>query len=110
MNIAKVIAVIGLLAMTLVIGYAFTVGNFAIEGAWLLAHPWGQVSLVDLYVGFAIFSMWIVYRENSLSRSIVWIVLMIVLGNWTAALYSLLALNSSAGNWQKFWMGNRAHA
>jgi hypothetical protein len=38
-KIAKLIAFIGLLAMTLVIVYAFASGNFADEGAWLISHP-----------------------------------------------------------------------
>jgi hypothetical protein len=108
-KIAKLIAFIGLLAMTLVIVYAFASGNFADEGAWLISHPWGVVSLVDLYVGFALFSMWIVYRESSPVKAGVWVLLMAVLGNWTAALYVLLALNASRGDWNKFWMGHRAH-
>ena len=105
MKIAQVISIIGLVAMTAVIAYAFVVGDFNAEGAWLMAHPWGQVSLVDLYVGFAIFSMWIVYREKSVVRSIIWVVLMMALGNWTASLYVLLALYSSGGDWRRFWMG-----
>jgi len=104
-NTAKVISIIGLVAMTSVIAYAFVVGDFNAEGAWLMAHPWGQVSLVDLYVGFAIFSMWIVYREKSVVRSIIWVVLMMAMGNWTASLYVLLALYSSGGDWRRFWMG-----
>lgn len=107
MNIAKWIALLGLLAMTLVIGYAFAVGDFAAEGAWLTSHPWGVVSLVDLYVGFVLFSLWIVYRENSPARAAVWVALMMVLGNWTAALYVLLALRASGGEWRKFWLGQR---
>lgn len=108
MNTVKIIAVVGLLAMTAAILYAFIAGDFASEGAWIASHPWGIVSLVDLYVGFVIFSMWIVFREQSLARSVIWVALMMVLGNWTAALYVLLALNSSRGNWKKFWLGNRA--
>ncbi len=110
MNSAKIISILGLIAMTAIIGYAFATGNFAGEGAWLFAHPWGQVSLVDLYVGFTLFSMWIVYRENSPARSVVWVVLMLVLGNWTAALYILLALNASGGDWKRFWNGRRLPA
>ena len=30
---------------------------------WLISNPWGIVSLVDLYVGFTVFSMWIWFRE-----------------------------------------------
>ena len=109
MNIAKVISTIGLLAMTAVLGYAFTSGSITTEGAWLFAHPWGQVSLVDVYVGFALFSGWVVYRENSMARSLLWIGLIIVLGNWSSSLYALLALISSRGDWKHFWMGNRAY-
>ena len=38
----------------------------------------------------------------------VWVVLMMVLGNWTAALYVLLALVKCRGDWEGFWMGERA--
>jgi len=110
MKAVTVLSVVGLLAMTGVILYAFLVGDFASEGAWIVSHPWGIVSLVDLYVGFALFSAWIIYRESSPFKAAVWVVLMIVLGNWTAALYVLLALNSSRGDWKKFWMGRRAEA
>jgi hypothetical protein len=70
--------------------------------------PWGIVSLVDLYVGFALFSGWIVFRERSWPRSLIWIALVMVLGFFTASLYVLLALRSSAGDWRRFWMGERA--
>jgi hypothetical protein len=106
-KIAKVIALLGLLVMTAVLIYGFTAGDFAEEGKQLLSMPWGVVSLVDLYVGFVLFSGWIVYREKSAVRSIVWVVLMMVLGFWTASLYTLIALQSSGGDWQRFWMGHR---
>lgn len=106
MKIAKAVALLGFLAMTGILIYAFTTGNFAQEGRTLLSMPWGIVSLVDLYVGFVLFSGWIVYREKSLARSIVWIVLMMVLGFFTASLYTLIALQTSGGDWERFWMGN----
>jgi hypothetical protein len=107
MRIAKVVALLGLLAMTGILIYAFTTGNFTQEGNVLLSMPWGIVSLVDLYVGFILFSGWIVYREKSLARSIVWVVLMMVLGFFTASLYTLIALQTSGGDWKRFWMGRR---
>ena len=108
MKIAKVIAFLGLLAMTGILIYGFTVGDFAKEGRQLLSMPWGIVSLVDLYVGFVLFSGWIVYREQSFVRSLVWVALMMILGFWTASLYTLIALQRSGGSWQRFWMGQRA--
>ena len=108
MKAAKAIALLGLLAMTVVLVYGFTVGDFAEEGKQLLSMPWGIVSLVDLYVGFVLFSGWIVYREESAVRSVVWVVLMMVLGFWTASLYTLIALQTSRGDWRRFWMGRRS--
>jgi hypothetical protein len=98
----------GLLAMTAVLIYGFTVGNFAEEGRQLLSMPWGIVSLVDLYVGFVLFSGWIVYRERSFARSVVWVILMMILGFWAGSLYALLALQHSGGDWRRFWLGRRA--
>ena len=107
MKIAKAIALLGLLAMTAILVYGFSVGDFSGEGVRLLAMPWGIVSLVDLYVGFTLFSCWIVYREKSVLRSIIWVVLMMTLGFWAGALYTFLALQTSRGYWDRFWKGNR---
>jgi hypothetical protein len=107
MKIAKMIALTGLLAMTAVLIYGFTAGNFSTEGAKLLDMPWGIVSLVDLYVGFALFSCWIVFREKALLPSIVWVAMMMVLGFWAGALYTFLALQTSRGDWKQFWYGRQ---
>jgi len=106
-SVAKVVAVLGLAAMTAVLIYGFTVGDFGEEGSILLSMPWGIVSMVDLYVGFTLFSGWIIYREKSPVRSIVWVILMMVLGSFTDSLYALIALITSRGDWERFWLGNR---
>jgi hypothetical protein len=106
-DVAKVVALLGLVAMTAVLIYGFTVGDFGEEGSILLSMPWGIVSMVDLYVGFTLFSGWIIYREKSPVRSIVWVILMMVLGSFTASLYALIALITSRGDWERFWLGNR---
>ena len=105
MTVAKIVAALGALAMAAILIYGFTVGDFGGEGAVLLSMPWGIVSLVDVYVGFILFSGWIVYREKSLLRSAVWIILVMILGNFTASLYALIALLTSGGDWKRFWMG-----
>lgn len=110
MKAAKIISVLGILAMTAVLVYGFTVGDFGSDGAELLQNPWGVVSMVDLYTGFILFSGWIVYRERSIARASIWVVLMMVLGFFTASLYVFLALSSSGGEWKKFWMGDRVDA
>ena len=107
MKIAKILAFLGILAMTAVLIYGFTVGDFGSDGGEIINNPWGIVSLVDLYTGFILFSAWIIFREGLTLRSVVWVILMMVLGFFTASLYALIALYQSGGDWQKFWMGNR---
>ncbi len=108
MQAAKLIALAGLLAMTAVLVYGFTLGDFSAEGARLLAMPWGIVSLVDLYVGFALFSGWIVFREKAWLPALIWLILMMVLGFWAGALYTFIALQTSGGDWKRFWLGKHA--
>ena len=108
MKIAKAVSLLGIFAMTAVLVYGFTVGDFIEDGSQLLSSPWGIVSLVDLYVGFILFSGWIIYREKSALRSIVWVFFMMTLGFFTGALYTFIALQTSGDDWQRFWMGRRA--
>jgi len=108
MKIAKIISLLGVLAMTAVLIYGFAIGDFSGEGSQLLSMPWGIVSLVDLYTGFTLFSMWIIYREKSLPVAILWTFAMMTLGFFAGALYAFLALQSSGGDWRKFWLGKHA--
>jgi hypothetical protein len=109
LKVPIILAALGLLAMTLVLIYGFTSGDFSRDGALLLQNPWGIVSMVDLYTGFILFSIWIVYREKSIWRASAWVVLMMVLGFFTGSLYMLIALLTSKGDWKSFWMGERAN-
>jgi len=108
MKIAKLIAWLGAAAMTAALLNGFITGDFARDGGALLANPWGVVSLVDLYVGFILFSMWIAFRETKILLAVVWIVLMMVLGFFTGAVYVLVALYASQDDWVKFFLGGRA--
>ncbi len=108
MKLAKIISVLGMLAMTAVLIYGFTIGDFLGEGSKLMAMPWGIVSLVDLYTGFTLFSAWIIYREKSLPVAIVWTVAMMTLGFFAGSLYAFINLQSSNGDWRKFWLGKHA--
>ncbi len=107
MRIAKGISLLSLLTMGASLLYGFIKGNFREEGKNIVSMPWGIVSLVDVYVGFTLFCGWIVYREKSLVRSTPWVLSTMILGNFTASLYTLLALQSSKGDWRRFWMGQR---
>ena len=107
MELVILIAILGTVAMAVVILWAGVSVNFFDAGAELLANPWGVVSLVDLYIGFIIFSAWIAYRETSMTARIIWITLMMVFGFLTASIYLLFVIRQSQGDWQRFFHGER---
>ncbi len=107
MKTAIIMAWLGTLAMIAVLLNGFINGDFSADGAELLANPWGIVSLVDLYVGFILFSMWIAFREKSVASAVIWIILMMVFGFLTASIYILINLYRSSGNWLSFFLGAR---
>lgn len=108
MRIAKIISALGVLAMAAVLIYGFTIGNFFAEGSQLASMPWGIVSLVDLYTGFTLFSVWVIYREKSPLIAILWTIAMMTLGFFAGSLYVFIALQTSGGDWRKFWLGKHA--
>jgi len=108
MRLARTVTGIGAAGMAAVLIYALTRGDFSQEGARLLSMPWGIVSLVDLYVGFALLSGWILFRKASRGRAVVWILFIQLLGSLTASVYAFLALGSSGGDWRRFWLGTHA--
>lgn len=105
MKLAKIISLLGILAMTAALINGFTRGDFFGEGSQLFAMPWGIVSLVDLYTGFTLFSAWIIYREKSIPVAILWTIAMLTLGFFAGSLYAFIALQNSNGDWRKFWLG-----
>lgn len=108
MKLPKILTWLGLGAMTYGLANGFIQGDFVEDGKELLANPWGVMSMIDLYVGFTLFSMWIFYREKQPIKAILWTILMMVLGFFTACIYVLMALYKSKGNWDLFFKGNRA--
>lgn len=107
MRFAKIVSLLGVIAMTVVLINGFVNGSFFEDGSMILNNPWGVVSLVDLYVGFILFALWIAYRENSILRAIIWIVLLMVLGFFIGALYVLITLYTSKENWMVFFLGEK---
>lgn len=87
--------------------HAFHRGNLGVEGAALLAMPWGRATVVEVYAGIGLFTGWIVYRERSRTVAALWIGLICLAGNAASALYVLVALRASGGDPCGFWMGAR---
>lgn len=108
MRTAKVIAWLGVVAMTLALFQGFSQGDFLKDGGMILKNPWGIVSMVDLYVGFILFSMWIYFREGNPVAAVVWIAAMMIFGFFAGSLYTAINLGRSKGDWHRFFLGHRA--
>ena len=105
MVIAKIVALLGGLAQFIILIYGFIKGDFSAAGDFFFNDPWGIVSLVDVYVGFLFFCIWVIYREEKLWKALIWSLAILTLGNFPAGIYAFLALQKSDDNWRKFWMG-----
>ena len=103
MTITKIISYFITLSMAGVIFWAQ--GEVAIFDSPIPDLPRGVLSIVDLYSGFVLFSLWIFYKEQVLP-AIVWTFFVMTLGSFTIALYVIYSINKSDGNVQKFFMGN----
>ena len=108
MKTLTILATLGVLAMTVILVYAFVEGDFSGEGRQLLSMPWGTVSLVDLYVGFFVFAAWIFHREGITLRSLLWIAAVMTLGSLAICIYVLVCVRTSKGDWHSFFMGRHA--
>jgi hypothetical protein len=62
----------------------------AVRQLW--PDPWFRATLADAYFGFLFFWLWVVWREQSLAKSILWFFLIMALGNFAMAGYLLLQL------------------
>jgi len=105
MKTAKIFAISATAIMFITLVYGFAAGRFFEEGGILLAMAWGQVSLVDVYIGFFLFSGWVLYREDQKLSAFLWILLIMVLGNFITSLYVTLCLFRCQGNFKQFWLG-----
>jgi hypothetical protein len=103
MRYAKILSFVGFLIMLGMLIYGFTMGDFSGEGKILLGLPWGQISLVDIYIEFILVCAWIIHREKNIIKSLIWVILVLTLGSMVSCFYVFLALKKSNGDWGRFW-------
>jgi hypothetical protein len=80
------------IAMLTVTTWASLDANVLVGFQRLLADRWGVATLFDAYFGFLWFWLWIAYKEASLSRSLLWLLLLLALGNLAMAAYVMIQL------------------
>ena len=102
MTITKVISYFISLAMISVILWAQN--QTSLFDSIIPTLPWGIVSLVDLYSGFILIAIWMIYREKNYN-SVVWVFFLMILGNLTTAVYVIYCINNSKNDIKKFFLG-----
>ena len=62
--------------------------------AWdsFAANPWAVATLYDAYFGFITFFVWVAYKERTHLSRLLWLVLILSLGNIAMSLYVLIQL------------------
>ena len=62
--------------------------------AWdsFAANPWAVATLYDACFGFITFFVWVAYKESTLWSRLLWLVLVLCLGNIAMSLYVLIQL------------------
>ena len=106
MTTIRILAWFVVAAMIAAIAYGFAAGSFSEEGSSILGLAWGKVTLIDLYLGFAMFGAWIAFRERDIPRVAGWWVALAVLGNLTAGIYLAMAA-SRADSVEEMLVGSR---
>ncbi len=85
-----------LFAAILLVMLGFTVRATRTRGVFdnghLLPDVWFQATLVDAYLGFLTFFVWVAWKERHLGRQLTWFVLIMTLGNMAMSAYVLWKL------------------
>ena len=56
------------------------------------ANPWAMATLWDAYFGFTTFFVWVCYKESRMAMRLLWLVLIMALGNIAMSGYVLIQL------------------
>lgn len=55
-------------------------------------HPWFIATLVDAYLAFIAFWVWVAWKEGTVAARVLWLLAILLWGNPAIALYMLLEL------------------
>ena len=73
--------------MLAVTGWASAYESVFVGGKKILAEPWGVATFADTYLAFLTFYIWVFYKQVSVISKIVWLILILALGNIAMSAY-----------------------
>lgn len=88
----KVIFTLALIAILCATGWASTQVAMWETPRAVATHPWFIATLVDTYLAFFTFWLWVAYKERSNLARLLWLLLIFALGNIAIAGYMLIQL------------------
>lgn len=92
---------LGLLAATILFA---SQRSHVLEGLrYIIADPWGVVTLIDLGVGLLFIAVWLWLVEPVRWRAIVWIIALFLLGNVVTLAY-LLCRTCQVRHWSELFL------
>jgi hypothetical protein len=83
------------MAMLFVTTWASLDKNVFAGGALVMAEPWGVATLFDTYFAFLTFYLWVLYKESSSVARLLWLLAILLLGNFAMAIYALIQIQKS---------------
>ncbi len=66
--------------------------NLFEQWSFLGSIPWMRATLWDFYANVLFIFVWVCYKENSVWKSLVWLVLLVCLGSIATCVYVLVQL------------------
>lgn len=79
-RVLRVVAPLVAVAFGVLVAIGLASGTFTTEGEQILALGWGRITLVDVYLAFALAVLWVFLRE-SVGRAVALTVGIVVLGS-----------------------------
>lgn len=70
------------------------------DNGHLIDDVWFQATLLDAYLGFLTFFVWVAWKERKVARCVIWFALIMTLGNMAMAgyvIFQLIRLPRDAG-------------
>lgn len=83
----------GVLAAMLWVTWTASLDRSILDAGEVVADPWGLATLFDAYFAFLTVWIWIAWREPGRLRPALWLLAILLLGNFAIAAYFLWALH-----------------
>ena len=102
-----IVFVLILVSMASSIIHALLTADFFESGSMLMKDAWGRTTLLEAYLAFVVFYVWVFYKEQLFGK-ILWFFLIMGIGNVAIATYVLIQIAKMGKNdpWAKLLLND----